>query len=112
MGMGEPYRVQLSRRKGWRMPPDTVKVDRTTRWGNRVSEPQPYGDPEAHRVAVEEYRRWIFAPKQASFRGDVRRELHGKHLACWCKPHLACHADVLLLIANGEERGAALRPAP
>lgn len=29
-----PRRVQLSRAKGWRMPPNTVKVDRTTKWGN------------------------------------------------------------------------------
>ena len=29
-----PRRVQLRRSKGWTMPPDTVKVDRTTRWGN------------------------------------------------------------------------------
>jgi hypothetical protein len=29
-----PQRVQLSRTKGWRMPVNTVKVDRTTRWGN------------------------------------------------------------------------------
>lgn len=27
-------RIQLSRRKGWRMPENTVKVDRTTKWGN------------------------------------------------------------------------------
>src|SRR5690606_3378888 len=27
-------RVQLRRSKGWRMPPNTVKVDRTTKWGN------------------------------------------------------------------------------
>lgn len=29
-----PRRVQLSRRKGWRMPPNTVKVSRPTKWGN------------------------------------------------------------------------------
>lgn len=29
-----PERIQLRRQKGWRMPPDAVKVDRTTRWGN------------------------------------------------------------------------------
>lgn len=29
-----PQRIQLSRAKGWRMPANTVKVDRTTRWGN------------------------------------------------------------------------------
>lgn len=30
----KPVRVQLKRTKGWRMPPNTVKVDRTTKWGN------------------------------------------------------------------------------
>ena len=29
-----PHRVQLKRTKGWKMPADTVKIDRTTRWGN------------------------------------------------------------------------------
>lgn len=29
-----PERIQLSRRKGWKMPPNTVKVDRSTPWGN------------------------------------------------------------------------------
>ena len=32
--MAEPYRVQLSRARGWRMPEGAVKVDRSTRWGN------------------------------------------------------------------------------
>lgn len=31
----------------------------------------------------------------------VRRELVGKTLACWCHVDDACHADVLLEIANG-----------
>lgn len=30
----------------------------------------------------------------------IREELKGKDLVCWCAP-LACHADVLLEIANG-----------
>ena len=34
-----PTRAQLRRTKGWRMPPNTVKVDRSTRWGN----PYPVG---------------------------------------------------------------------
>jgi len=29
-------------------------------------------------------------------------ELRGKNLACWCKPGEACHADVLLALANDE----------
>lgn len=35
-----PQRIQLRRTKGWRMPENTVKVDRTTRWGN------PFRDSE------------------------------------------------------------------
>ncbi len=30
----KPVRVQLSRRKGWMMPPNTVSVARPARWGN------------------------------------------------------------------------------
>jgi hypothetical protein len=31
---------------------------------------------------------------------DARRELAGRDLACWCPPTEACHADVLLEVAN------------
>ena len=30
-----PRRIQRKRTKGWRKPPNTVCVDRSTRWGNR-----------------------------------------------------------------------------
>lgn len=30
----KPSRFQLKRTKGWRLPLNTVKVDRTTKWGN------------------------------------------------------------------------------
>ena len=32
----------------------------------------------------------------------LRQELRGKNLACWCAPSCACHADVLLELANVE----------
>lgn len=32
--------------------------------------------------------------------GDVRRELAGKDLACWCPAGSPCHGDVLLEVAN------------
>jgi hypothetical protein len=32
--------------------------------------------------------------------GDFAKELHGRNLACWCKPGVPCHADVLLELAN------------
>jgi len=31
---------------------------------------------------------------------DVRRELAGRDLACWCPLDGPCHADVLIEIAN------------
>jgi len=31
---------------------------------------------------------------------DLRAELGGKDLACWCKPGQPCHAEVLLRLAN------------
>ncbi|HEY9415508.1 MAG TPA: DUF4326 domain-containing protein [Pseudonocardia sp.] len=34
---------------------------------------------------------------------NIRAELAGRDLACWCKPGDPCHADVLLEIANGGE---------
>ena len=37
---------------------------------------------------------------------QVRTELAGKNLACWCPPDQPCHADVLLEIANREEDAA------
>ena len=41
--MNKPIRIQLSRRKGWRMPPLTVNVARPGRWGNpyRAGLPSP-----------------------------------------------------------------------
>lgn len=92
----KPGRVQLSRRKGWRMQPDTVKVDRTTAFGNFA----------AHRLAltgldaVLEFRRWTEDEASFAWRGLVRKELRGKNLACWCPLDQPCHAEVLLEMAN------------
>lgn len=38
-----PHRIQLSRKKGWRMPENTVKVSRGSRWGNPFIVGQPCG---------------------------------------------------------------------
>lgn len=107
-----PVRVQLSRAKGWRMPSNTVKVDRSTKWGNpaRIGE---LGCTTADS-AVMAYRNWLTAgPKSLlSFRSppkitEVIKDLRGKNLACWCAildkhgEYIPCHADVLLAIANG-----------
>lgn len=91
-------RVQLRRTKGWKMPPNTVKVDRSTRWGN------PYqgdgaGANRAYLVAL--FADYMDRPEQRLERADVVTHLRGKNLACWCPLDQPCHADVLLRLANG-----------
>ena len=86
-----PQRIQLKRTKGWRMPPNTVKVDRATRWGN------PYRGVDA----VEQFD--FYARELVKDRPGWLAHLRGKNLACWCKPGEPCHADVLLELANEKE---------
>jgi len=67
--------------------------------------------PSTVGMAVEMYRRWlthelneagIVRPCLLTLE-DIRRELCGKNLACWCRTDQPCHADVLLELANGQE---------
>ena len=86
-----PARIQLRRTKGWRKPEGAVVVSRPSRWGN----PFPIGPDRSAAEAVARYREWI-APRA----DEVRAELRGRDLCCWCPLDRACHADVLLELAN------------
>lgn len=74
-----PKRIQRKRRKGWKMPANSVYVGRPTKWGN------PF-------VVGKDWRQSYFTCMDAALRG--------KNLACWCPLDQPCHADVLLEIAN------------
>jgi hypothetical protein len=89
----KPQRIQLKRTKGWRMPANTVKVDRTTKWGN----PFKGGKDAAENVRLF---RVMLLGRMSSGVGYPLRELRGKNLACWCALGQQCHADVLLELAN------------
>lgn len=93
-------RIQLKRTKGWRMPPNTVKVDRSTKWGNPWKGGGTIcgGRRLSAKDAVGLFRESAIAGEL--FDADELTELRGKNLACWCKPGAPCHADVLLEIAN------------
>lgn len=107
-------RIQLSRTKGWRMPPNTVKVDRSTRWGNPFNATQSY-IAHRHGLLVPLHERPSLGRCLDLFSAYafgitlVHREwltpLRGKNLACWCKLGEPCHADVLLRLANGGDHG-------
>jgi len=101
----QPHRVQLRRTKGWRMPANTLKVDRSTRFGNpfRVGDP---GIPDV-RTSIRRFERalrsgeLVRADPYSPFTSvNLRAALRGKNLACWCALDAPCHADLLLEIAN------------
>ncbi len=91
-----PVRVQLSRKRGWRMPPNTVKVCRPTRWGNPHLIGQMDGTLQTRIDAVIMFERRLTDADRA----EAKRDLAGKNLACWCRLDWPCHADVLLRVAN------------
>jgi hypothetical protein len=89
-----PKRFQRSRRKGTRLPAGVVVVTRPTKWGN--PHPLELGRAEA----VRRYRDDLLAGRLKVSVDDVRRELRGRDLACYCPLGEPCHADVLLEVAN------------
>ena len=112
-------RVQLSRRKGWRMPTNTVKVDRSTKWGNPFNwkqypthsrvhgdddEPYRFSDAWRRELSVSDFEAAIKydigRPEGYPSNEEIKAQLAGKNLACWCPLGGKCHADVLLEIAN------------
>lgn len=100
-----PRRIQLSRAKGWRMPPNTVKIDRSTPYGNPfpIGAEGPFGRvaPDAEGAVGffcamlddDELRAAAGYPTDLS-------ALRGKNLACWCRIGSWCHGDPLLARIN------------
>lgn len=95
------------------MPANTLKVDRSTRWGNPFNLTAGYliFDQCGYPIPTERLRTPpgldrsldLFA---AYLRGLLRLDsdflepLRGRNLACWCRPDMPCHADLLLRLAN------------
>ncbi len=88
---------------------DDVYVGRPSKWGN----PFKIHDPKDRKVVIQMYEDWVLGRvtkpgitpvgmigRRPSFTvDDIKRELKGKRLFCWCHPR-ACHADVLAKIAD------------
>jgi hypothetical protein len=98
-GIVRPVRITLSRKKGWRMPSNTVKVCRPGKFGN----PFVVGVDGTAAECVEKFAMDIYHPTgRVGFEVDDVATLRGKNLACWCKRGAPCHADVLLELANAQ----------
>lgn len=112
-----PERIQLKRKKGWRLPDGAVNVARPTKWGNpfRWSDYPAIGyndDGEPFSIHDDDRRRFAVVDFEAVIRygvgsrlgypplEEIQAELRGKDLACWC-PNDPCHASVLLELSNG-----------
>jgi hypothetical protein len=114
-----PDRIQLSRAKGWRMPPNTVSVAR----GPGRTFGNPFTVKDAIEVGIKPqvaadfvvrcFDNWLRgdgsnwmgeeSDQAAAAIIDNLHILRGKSLACWCPPGSPCHADVLMKLANASE---------
>jgi hypothetical protein len=114
-------RVQLSRKKGMKLPKNTLIVDRRSEFGNWIKVDKQalhsyhcafptQGKLFQYYVtsnleAVNEFRKWLCKPEQKPLRAKFLRTIKIRqieHLACWCKLDEPCHCDVWLQYLRGE----------
>lgn len=119
-----PVRIQRQRKAGWRMPEGVVYVGRPSKWGNPINlsdvgaQYPSLDDRQVAQLVVRTFeplaRRGHLAYPNWRYLGgqrgavewmypsveEIRTELAGKDLACWCELGMPCHADTLLAIAN------------
>lgn len=108
-----PQRVRLHRTAGWKLPANTVHCARPSGLGN----PFVVGVDGDRSECIERCQcllgGWIQTDTKACRIDQVKFFLiahngrgffAGKNLACWCKPELACHVDILLPFFNPERR--------
>ena len=109
------------------MPAGAIYVGRPTRWGNpfrvtrssnyhgipgswfvldelgRAYHPEQDTQDSARQRAVDLFAATLSDREDASLSlQQVRAELAGHDLVCWCPTTSPCHADVLLAVANGD----------
>lgn len=76
------------------IPRNAIYIGRPTKWGN----PFHITRSKSREQVIELFRQYLIA--NPALLADVRRELAGKDLVCFCAPQ-ACHGDVLLRVAAG-----------
>lgn len=116
----KPSRMQLSRHAGFSLRVASKalnglpakRVTRPGKWGNpftidETARKYRLDKDAAQTKAVELCGQWLrgkldekLSPGDPPSRADIRRELGGHNLACWCRPGTPCHADVLIELAN------------
>ena len=111
-----PKRIQRKRTKGWRMPQNTVNCTRPGILGNpfTIAQAREVGyvgtDAELAGMCVDCFRDWLLGsdkwwmgPESEKRRAAILARvphLRDNDVACFCPLDQACHADVLLDLAN------------
>lgn len=96
-----PRRVQLSRKKGWKMPENTVRVCRPSIWGNPYKVGGiDYATGRKIETRSDAMELYITRGCVDAIADEARALLRGKNLACWCPLDEPCHADVLLMVSK------------
>ncbi|MBN4081719.1 DUF4326 domain-containing protein [bacterium AH-315-C07] len=108
-------RIQRKRTKGWRKPPNTKIVDRTSRWGNPFKVGETFKNlkmlEDLGYDVINDYSNGMEIPDYETAGKMFKEyyefqdwldinELKGLDLACPCKPYNPCHADILLELAK------------
>lgn len=84
----------FNQRRRDEVPSGAVYVGRPTKWGN----PFEIGKDGTREEVIRKYKIWLVESRPDLILA-AQQELRNKDLVCWCAPE-ACHADVLIDIAN------------
>jgi hypothetical protein len=79
--------------------PYDVYIGRPSRWGNKFSRKGP-NKVATKAEAIYKHRQWILS--QPALMEEIKQELRGKVLGCWCDNPRACHGFILWAIANDQ----------
>jgi hypothetical protein len=102
MKPAKPIRLRLSRKAGFNLQALSESINGLP--AVNCARPGPFGNPikvsaeitPTHAVAA--FR--AACSRNPDFVAKIKRDLRGKNLACWCRPGIPCHCDVLLDLAN------------
>ena len=96
--MVTPVRLQRKRTKGFKLESPNglpvVCVNRPTKWGN----PFVISKDLSREDALKKYENYL--KENPKLIQEIKKELKGKNLACFCRLANACHAEILITIAN------------
>lgn len=99
-----PKRIQRTRSKGAKLPPNTVCISRGTRYGNRFKVGDVNTDTGA-MITLEKCLEYFEFELRRKYQGDALAEFlapirEADYIACWCRIDRPCHGDILLRLAN------------